>query len=121
MSVLLQDASILMRPHSVTEIPNGPDAEKSMHSHPSSSCLLVLSDIAALFARASKHTHVGHKLVFYAAHLMSTPSFVLSVLADELSERAKLMIAESNPPNTRAPATPASVSGKGTVPKIEEL
>lgn len=114
MAVLLQDASTLIRPRAVTELTEEPGAQ----SHPSSTCLLVLSDIADLFARVSKHAHVGHKLKFYAAHLLSIPAFVLNAVADEVEQRAKVVNSETLPPTV--PMSPNEGKGRGGS-RIEEL
>ncbi|KIJ20693.1 hypothetical protein PAXINDRAFT_178385 [Paxillus involutus ATCC 200175] len=102
MAVLLGDVAKLLRPWRVTlaehwlETGEGMSALKA--DHPSSTTILAVSDIVSLFnltmessAVSPQHSHVAMKLTFYAAHLLSTPSFLLHALADEVYLHAKLV------------------------------
>ena len=107
-AVLLNDASKLLRPSPVTVLPTNltPTSPSSPYqSHPNSQTLLALSDLSSLFSTAlsipndssnaslklrQPNTHITHKLIFYAARIISTPTDVLRMLADELMLRAEL-------------------------------
>ena len=108
LAVLLRDASKLIRPPLVTAIPDTiidhPQEERSdrgntdnrqNNRHISDNVLPALNDLTTLFkswdTHTPKETHVSHKLTFYAARLMSTPSAVLHLLANELAARAELV------------------------------
>ncbi|KAG6854246.1 hypothetical protein C0991_008939 [Blastosporella zonata] len=64
------------------------DEEVDALSHPHSKLVLSLSDLIALFSptQGAKKTHVTHKLIFYAAYVVSTPAAVLRALAEELEK-----------------------------------
>lgn len=80
-------------PHSVTaERTQGPPPSADPHNNASS----ALNDITTLFQTAHTHgghkeSHVSHKLTFYAARVLATPSHVLHVLARELLDRADVV------------------------------
>jgi len=95
-SLLLRDTVTLIRPLPVTMV--SLHVTQSMEidptSHPHLNLILVLSDLSRLFelspSRKAPHTkpnHVKHKLVFYAAHILSTPSPILWALAEEISQK----------------------------------
>ncbi|KAK7687637.1 hypothetical protein QCA50_008852 [Cerrena zonata] len=109
-SILLNDASRLLRPKAVTVLsphPSSTNTSSPYESHPNTTSLLALSDLSVFFstplpvnARSAKstnskphqtNTHVTHKVAFYAARIISTPSNVLSTLADELMLRAEVV------------------------------
>jgi len=89
--VLMRDTSTLLRPVAVVPLIHNEVDE----SHPNRNPILyVLSDLHQLFqprsqAPSSKHSPVAQKLVFYAAHVLSTPSLVLRSLADDLVVRGR--------------------------------
>lgn len=103
-SLLLSDASALVRPSSVTPIDiqptavNTATADFDIASHPHKSLILVLSDLAKLFqslhpsndsvSHNPKPNQIIHKLLFYAAHILSTPSLLLRAVAQELADRS---------------------------------
>jgi len=119
LALLLRDASHLLRPSAVVEVPSASsgdppsialenDSSPSLQllpphfltSHASSGTILALSDVTSLFRSRSKTTltdgapgrasnHVTHKLAFYAARVMTTPSVALNAVADELLQKAK--------------------------------
>jgi len=102
LALMLRDASNLMRPCPITEIPQdsagNEDSGIMLKSHPYLTTLLVLSDVAALFERVgSSSKHVCQKLTFYAAHIMSTPLPFMNVLADVVLERSKSIDKERLP------------------------
>lgn len=104
-SLLLRDSSRLVKPLLVTQVAcvaaDAMLSEKTISAtHPHSMPILVLSDLFSIFAngqddtsqdkpKGPKHNHVCHKLIFYAAHILSTPSVILNGLADEMTMRAK--------------------------------
>lgn len=108
-AILLNDASKLLRPSPVTVLPTEltpASPSPSYASHPNSQTLLALSDLSSLFsATPSIHhdsskprpkpyqpnAHITHKLTFYAARIISTPTDVLRMLADELMLRVELV------------------------------
>lgn len=109
-SILLNDASRLLRPETVTVLsphPSSINPSSPYESHPNATPLLALSDLSTFFSTplpATVHsaksintkprqtnTHVTHKVAFYAARIISTPSNVLSTLADELMLRAEVV------------------------------
>ncbi|THH27793.1 hypothetical protein EUX98_g6390 [Antrodiella citrinella] len=115
-SVLLRDASKLVRPVLVAPIssaqttnPNhGAEGGTHLPHNQSDSdsdvdVLLAFGDIAALFKTPNQpphigsdppkkeshsHSHVAHKLTFYAARVAGTPTLALHLLAAELAARA---------------------------------
>ena len=68
-----------------------------LHSHPLYPVLLMLSDLFHLFEQTSKSpaNHITHKLLFYAAHVISLPAAVISSLVGALSVRAEKLRAEA--------------------------
>ncbi len=75
-SLLLQDAARLLSPVRIAEV----------HSNdlPDEMVLLVLSDLHAFFSKRLPGRNPGHiaqKLLFYAAHILSTPKGFLETLA----------------------------------------
>ncbi|KAI5895243.1 uncharacterized protein SCHCODRAFT_01087873 [Schizophyllum commune H4-8] len=96
-AALLKDTAALLRPSLVvasTSLHEGDFAvEESTDSStlPQATSILVLSDLLQLFEDAAKSTPstpIGHKLLFYAAHLASTPTQVLQLVAGEARARA---------------------------------
>jgi len=106
-ALLLADAAALLRPLKVTEMTiESADIVSSSHAH----CMpvFVLSDVAELFsdvaetevshesrAARRKANHVTHKLRYYAAHILSTPSTILCAICDEMVARAESYVAET--------------------------
>lgn len=104
-ALLLRDSSHLVKPLLVTQVacasPGTLVSEKTISAaHPHRMSILVLSDLFSIYAngqantsqdklKGPKHNHICHKLVFYAAHILSMPSVILNDLADELTIRAK--------------------------------
>ena len=109
-SLLLQDASIILRPRAVTEVRNaiGRDGSGNIipESHPNDTALLVFSDLAKLYghgdsdyarsAQKRREVAVKHKISFYAARILCLPTTTLRVLADEVQTRSKLILLESS-------------------------
>ncbi|KAH8103826.1 hypothetical protein BXZ70DRAFT_665420 [Cristinia sonorae] len=90
-AALLRDASKLIRPPLVTEEASDTDDDRNHHSsYPHHHISSALNDLASLFAPTStrKPTHISHKLTFYAARVLVTPSPILHMLAAELAARA---------------------------------
>ncbi|KAI0333905.1 hypothetical protein GY45DRAFT_1319144 [Cubamyces sp. BRFM 1775] len=115
-SLLLKDTALLLRPATVTVVPDRGSALTSaeLEAHPSANALRVLSDFAEFFSDDSrspdpavqqqpnslspqpskakvKLNHVVHKLTFYAAYILGTPTPMLRMLADEATMRAKML------------------------------
>ncbi|KAF8159586.1 hypothetical protein B0H34DRAFT_410077 [Crassisporium funariophilum] len=108
-SLLLRDSAHLLEPLRVTELthpsPNSTENENEVPaSHPHIMPVLVLSDLIDLFSTGprtrgsvrdeesesrSKDNHVTHKLLFYAAQILSTPSVILQSLVGEMRDRSK--------------------------------
>ncbi|KAJ3918659.1 hypothetical protein F5877DRAFT_78810 [Lentinula edodes] len=106
-TVLMRDTATLVRPlpigiisspdpssYSTSASSNSRTTVVDITSHPNRPLVYVLSDLHRLFAnqnpnQKSNYTHVAHKLLFYAAHALSTPPLVLRSLADDLAFRAK--------------------------------
>ncbi|KDR80603.1 hypothetical protein GALMADRAFT_222197 [Galerina marginata CBS 339.88] len=102
-SVLLRDSAQLIKPLRITPVAPSSNETDGMlsSSHPHSMPVLVLSDIDKLLMDKfhikdgqesqtnSKPNHITHKLRFYAAHILSTPSSILGSLSDEMMARAK--------------------------------
>ncbi|GAV98705.1 zinc finger hit domain-containing protein 2-like [Lentinula edodes] len=106
-TVLMRDTATLVRPlpigiisspdpssYSTSASSNSRTTVVDLTSHPNRPLVYVLSDLHRLFAnqnpnQKSNYTHVAHKLLFYAAHALSTPPLVLRSLADDLAFRAK--------------------------------
>ncbi|KAL1702021.1 hypothetical protein EV121DRAFT_210929 [Schizophyllum commune] len=106
-AALLKDTATLLKPSLVvaSSIPEERDrcsTEDTTESStlPQATPILVLSDLLHLFegpAKSTPHTSsttsapstsIGHKLLFYAAHLASTPAQVLQFVAGEALARA---------------------------------
>ncbi|KAH9893328.1 hypothetical protein C8Q73DRAFT_648077 [Cubamyces lactineus] len=115
-SLLLKDTALLLRPATVTIVPDRDSALTSagLEAHPSANALRVLSDLAEFFSdnsrppnsaverqpnspsrEPSKPNHVVHKLTFYAAYVLGTPTPMLRMLADEAMMRAKMLEKEA--------------------------
>ncbi|KAF8909308.1 hypothetical protein CPB84DRAFT_1765790 [Gymnopilus junonius] len=91
-SLLLRDAARLLRPLRVTQVVSSEESDKVSSAHPHIMPVLVLSDLYDLFSDnvvPSKPNHITHKLRFYAAHVLSTPSTILRLVANEMSMRAQ--------------------------------
>ena len=105
-SLLLRDAGLLLTPRFVTELTTSPDpmtkSETMVRSHPHSISILALSDLYDMFSvdddkKGTGHrkgNHITHKLIFYAAHILSTPSVVLRALVQEMIGKAETMESE---------------------------
>jgi hypothetical protein len=105
-SLLLRDAGLLLTPLFVTEITTSPgpmtNSETMVRSHPHSISILALSDLHDMFSVDSdikgtghhKGNHITHKLIFYAAHILSTPSVVLRTLVQEMIDKAEMIESE---------------------------
>jgi hypothetical protein len=125
-SLLMCDAAKLLRPSTVVAISTTGNPDSFME-HPSANALLVLSDTSTLFqsqpAKSSAPNPITAKLAFYAARIVSTPSYVLIALADEAVARAKLVEREEQL-NKASPAEAAQGPSSETrmrKPRIEEL
>ncbi|KAF8717518.1 hypothetical protein AX14_012166 [Amanita brunnescens Koide BX004] len=97
---ILQDSVSLLRPLSVAYAPSQKqdlqiDPRFHLHCRP----ILVLSDLSALFSghdqvpgsssRSPGSNHITQKLLFYAAHILSTPSQVLQFAASQMAIKAR--------------------------------
>ena len=107
-SLLLRDAALLLTPRFVTELTTSPGtmtkSETMVRSHPHSISILALSDLYDMFSgecgqdddkkqhtgHHRKESHITHKLIFYAAHILSTPSDVLRALVQEIIDKAEM-------------------------------
>jgi len=83
-SLLLQDAARLLTPVRIAEV----------HSNdlPDEMVLLVLSDLHAFFSKGlpgRNAARIAQKLLFYAAHILSTPKGLLETLAKVLMAKAE--------------------------------
>ncbi|KAG6869226.1 hypothetical protein C0993_009090 [Termitomyces sp. T159_Od127] len=91
-AVLLKDIAHLICPLPVTGVALGTQSEEyyDAASHPHLNTVLALSDLAKLFEHPMNGTksHVTHKLLFYAARIISTPSWILRTLAEDLAKRS---------------------------------
>lgn len=110
LSLLLQDASIILRPRAVSEVATsvGPDGSETTtpHFHPNETVLLVLSDLARFYggdnfgsgygAQKRRDIATVRKLEFYAVRVVCMSTMTLRVLADEVLARSKLIILESD-------------------------
>ena len=106
-SLLLRDAALLLTPLFVTELTTTPGSttksETMVRSHPHSISILALSDLYDMFSLECgqdddkkgtgrrKGNHISHKLIFYAAHILSTPSVVLRTLVQEMIDKAEMI------------------------------
>ncbi|KAJ3817361.1 hypothetical protein F5880DRAFT_1493074, partial [Lentinula raphanica] len=97
-SVLMQDTATLLRPQPIA---TAVAVTADVPSHPNRNTVYALSDLHRLFtislggkgekgeqAKGEKGAHVAHKLLFYSAHVLSTPSVVLRSVADEVAAYA---------------------------------
>lgn len=124
-ALLMRDAARLLRPSSVVPLVSTEPTE-SFADHPSASALLALSDVSGLFERleTSSTPHpVSAKLAFYAARVVSTPTYILAALADEAMARAGLV--EQEQELDKAPASETAMAEASQMgarkPQIEEL
>lgn len=143
-SLLLKDTALLLRPATVTVLPEPKSALSSadLEAHPSADALRVFSDLAEFLTESPatdrtpegnapsaqpksrpKPNHVVHKLTFYAAYLLGTPAPMLRVVADEATMRAKALEKEAK---QAAQSGNQSISRVGQNPsqvgaRIEEL
>ena len=111
------DAARLIRPLPVVELPNPliRNADVELTSHPHINSILVLSDINRLFEATPRDkkramNHVAPKLLFYAAHILSTPSPILQAVAQELVKGASTYKEE--------PQCPTGASGECLSPLL---
>lgn len=91
-SLLLRDAAFLLTPISVTELTGSTaNSETMARSHPHSTSVLALSDLYDVFSNEDgdkAENHITHKIIFYAAYILSTPSVVLRGLVQEMMDEA---------------------------------
>ncbi|EIN09663.1 hypothetical protein PUNSTDRAFT_143152 [Punctularia strigosozonata HHB-11173 SS5] len=136
--LLLRDAAALLRARRVVQLrSDGSDFAKDGPlipvDHPTATTLLVISDLHRLFLDHSgndgrqRQSHVTNKLVFYGAHVLTSPPALLRSIADEAMARSLSLAAESVA-STGAPATEARrLSGHrrtghdSDAPRIEEV
>ena len=103
-SLLLRDAAHLLTPIFVTELTTSPGSSARSgavtRSHPHSMAILALSDLHDMFLIDCGHkeptgrlrgNHITHKLTFYAAHILSTPSVILRTLVQEMIHKAEMI------------------------------
>lgn len=117
-ALLLHDTAHLIRPLNITLLknteplcPSTLNTECDLTNHPHTTPILVLSDLTSLFTlptltpspvtsaftlTKSNKNPVTHKLLFYAAHIISTPSAVLRAVAAELEDRSKAFEIEAD-------------------------
>ncbi|CAL1715449.1 unnamed protein product [Somion occarium] len=94
-AILLNDASKLLRPSPVTVLPNDTTSSSPYESHTNANALRALSDLSSFFSSTKgdkprpANVHITHKLTFYAARIISTPTNVLGMLADEVMLKAE--------------------------------
>lgn len=134
-SLILEDASVILRPRVVTEVRAavGPDESGNItpDSHPNEMVLRVLSDMARLYGHGNpdrvtqrrKDVAADHKLGYYAARVLCMPAATLRVLADEVLAQSRLIGLESS--GSEQPDGFVSPSSRTTPlqprPIIEEL
>ena len=92
-SLLLSDAARLIRPLPVTTVPSetAHSTEINPTSHAQLNVILVLSDLSKLFeyyppskVLRTEPNLVMHKLMYYAAHILSTPPSVFCALVEDI-------------------------------------
>lgn len=124
-SLLLRDAAHLLEPMRVTQVESSAETQDVVPgSHAHIGPILVLSDLNELFSARShghqsptKKNHIAHKLVFYAAHVASTPSMILWALVEEMSTRADIYRVEADD-KTRARTVAVKRVGDGQERKL---
>ena len=112
-----------LTPHAEDATASDNLTRNTLDSHASLSAILMLSDMFKLFEShgmrggrsAERHNHVTMKISFYAAHIMSTPSSILSSVSDEIITRSKISEGEafSSPFKTTADRRPPAGSFSG--------
>ena len=145
-SLLLKDTSLLLRPATMIIVPDRASALTAveLETHPSANALRVLSDLAGFFSgdsrmvdpEAGRHpeassrpkskakpNYVVHKLAFYAAYVLGTPSPMLRMLADEAMMRAKMLEneAKQEPQGSSSRNVKRVGQGKEEGARIKEL
>lgn len=130
-ALLMRDASRLLRPSIVTPLSSqspsaSTEGSPSLDDHPCSQAILALSDVSSLFAEPTfpkpGPNPASAKLAFYAARLVSTPTYILKALADEASIRASLMEREGELDSLANESASKSRRGQDTLkPRIEEI
>ncbi|KAJ8094481.1 hypothetical protein PM082_010915 [Marasmius tenuissimus] len=114
MSTLLKDAAHLIRSRppivllSRSEFGSQEPGYADVESHPNRYLVCVLSDLQTVFASSK---HITHKLLFYASHVLSTPSAVFQSLAVDLEDRSKEFGRVDNEVNSE-PVTAADTPGQ---------
>ncbi|KAF8813470.1 hypothetical protein BYT27DRAFT_7084750 [Phlegmacium glaucopus] len=106
-ALLLRDAGLLLTPLFVTELTTSSSTvwlEGMVRSHPNGRAVLALSDLHDMFSiecaqdenkertGRRKGNHITQKLIFYAAHILSTPSAILRALVQEMMDEAEVII-----------------------------
>lgn len=93
--------------------------------------VLVLSDLNGLFSATSeqnasqdnsmqrKGNHITYKLLFYAAHILSTPSVILDAVADEMKARAEGYRSQEETKSLEGPLASEGVGRRGDL--VEEM
>ncbi|KIJ59233.1 hypothetical protein HYDPIDRAFT_101098 [Hydnomerulius pinastri MD-312] len=109
--VLLEDIAKLVRPRIATIAePSASGGQILTADHPSAAAILALSDCTSLFKLPAmdssrvppRQNNVTMKLTFYAAHLLSTPLFLLRAIADEVCLYSKTVEKEIEWPSERS-------------------
>ncbi|KAK1228466.1 hypothetical protein PQX77_008484 [Marasmius sp. AFHP31] len=115
MSILLRDAAHLIRSRppivllSQSEFGAPEPGYADIESQPNRYLVCVLSDLQHIYATSK---HITHKLLFYASHILSTPSAVFQSLAVDLEDRSKEFGRVGNEVNSE-PITAADTTGLG--------
>ncbi|KIK63378.1 hypothetical protein GYMLUDRAFT_72076 [Collybiopsis luxurians FD-317 M1] len=114
-TILMLDTATLLRPMHIGVISSSSSSSSSsaprststspfdIASHPNRTPIYVLSDLHHLFdpltrktsssssSSSSSSKHITHKLLFYAAHILSTPPLVLKSLTEDVERRMREM------------------------------
>ncbi|KAF9480531.1 hypothetical protein BDN70DRAFT_905729 [Pholiota conissans] len=133
-ALLLRDSACLLKPLRITQIVPTPDTmptSDAVHSaHPHTMPVLVLSDLNGVFSATleqsasqgsserQKGNHITHKLLFYAAHILSTPTGILDAVANEMRARAQ---GYGGPEEMGSWDGTRVGEGRGTQPVVEEI
>lgn len=106
-SLILRDAAFLLTPVYVTELTTSSSStaksETAVSSHSHGTSILALSDLHDVFSIEygrdgikertgyRRRNHITQKLIFYAAHILSTPTIILRALVQEMMDKAQMI------------------------------
>ncbi|KAF8347773.1 hypothetical protein F5887DRAFT_1060585 [Amanita rubescens] len=115
LSAILQDCVTLLRPLPVTYAPSKQeDLEIDARFHPHLLCSPAIAEDLEVARRKRNQYRIIPKLLFYAAHLLSTPSQVLQFVASQMLIKAQSLQEEYDENCARPPPHVGTIVAKKT-------